>query len=192
MCAKNVFRIGRDINFGDSVIFKKFDWSLIWMKADEFCLLLKGYGFNFFAGVPCTILREIIGNLMSDRDVIYITATREEEAIGIATGAYLGGNKSVVLMQNSGIGNSIGALASLPLLYKVPMLLLISWRGYRGKDAPEHLIMGEAILRLLRSVGIPFQILSRERVEEEVSSAVRDMEKRQIPVALLLRRGVIK
>ena len=162
------------------------------MKSDEFCSLLKEYGFNFFVGVPCTILNDIIGHLLDDRDVTYITSTREEEAIGIATGAYLGGKRSVVLMQNSGIGNSIGALASLPLLYKVPMLLLISWRGYRGKDAPEHLIMGEAILRLLRSVGIPFQVLSRERVEEEVSVAVRDMEKQQIPVALLLRRGVIE
>jgi sulfopyruvate decarboxylase subunit alpha len=162
------------------------------MKADEFCLLLKGYGFNFFAGVPCTILKDIIGHLLNDRDVIYITATREEEAIGIATGAYLGGKKSVVLMQNSGIGNSMGALGSLPLLYKVPMLLLVSWRGYRGKDAPEHLIMGEAMLKLLRSVGIPFQMLSQWGIEEEVSTAVRDMEKRQIPIALLLRRGVIK
>ena len=192
MCAKNVFRIGRDIDFGDSVIFKKFDRGLVWMKADEFCLLLKGYGFNFFAGVPCTILRDIIGNLLNDRDVIYNTATREEEAIGIATGAYLGGKKSVVLMQNSGIGNSIGALASLPLLYKVPMLLLVSWRGYRGKDAPEHLIIGEATLKLLRNIGIPFQVLSREGVEKEVSAAIKDMEKQQVPVALLLRRGVIK
>lgn len=162
------------------------------MKADEFCLLLKDYGFNFFAGVPCTILKDIIGHLLNDRDVIYITATHEEEAIGIATGACLGGKKSVVLMQNSGMGNSIGTLGSLPLLYKVPMLLLVSWRGYRGKDAPEHLMMGEAILKLLRSVGIPFQVLSREGVDEEVSAAIGDMEKQQIPVALLLRRGVIK
>ena len=162
------------------------------MKADEFCLLLKDYGFNFFAGVPCTILKDIISHLLNDRDVIYVTAAREEEAIGIATGAYLGGKKSVVLMQNSGVGNSAGTLCSLPLLYKVPMLLLVSWRGYRGKDAPEHVIMGEAMPRLLRSVGIPFQVLSREGLEEEVSAAIADMEKQQIPVALLLRRGVIK
>jgi sulfopyruvate decarboxylase subunit alpha len=162
------------------------------MKADEFCMLLKDYGFNFFAGVPCTILKDIIDNLLNDQDVIYITATREEEAIGIATGAYLGGKKSVVLMQNSGMGNSIGTLCSLPLLYKIPMLLLVSWRGYRGKDAPEHVKIGEATLKLLRSVGIPFQVLSREGVEEEFSAAIRDMEKQQILVALLLRRGVIE
>jgi len=162
------------------------------MKADEFCLLLKDCGFNFFAGVPCTILKDIIGHLLNDRDVIYVTAAREEEAIGIATGAYLGGKKSVVLMQNSGMGNSVGTLCSLPLLYKVPMLLLVSWRGYHGKDAPEHVTIGEAMPRLLRSVGIPFQLLSREGVEEEVSAAIREMEKQQIPVTLLLRKGVIK
>jgi sulfopyruvate decarboxylase subunit alpha len=162
------------------------------MKADKFCLLLKDYGFNFFAAVPCTILEDIINHLFDDRNVIYITTTREEEAIGIATGAYLGGKKPVVLMQNSGMGNSVGTLCSLPLLYKVPMLLLVSWRGYRGKDAPEHVIMGEATLKLLRSVGIPFRVLSHEGVEEEVSAAIVEMEKQQIPVALLLRRGVIK
>jgi sulfopyruvate decarboxylase alpha subunit len=161
------------------------------MDANKFCLLLKDYGFNFFAGVPCTILKEIIDYLLNDRNVIYVAAAREEEAIGIATGAYLGGKKPVVLMQNSGLGNSFGTLCSLPLLYKVPILLLVSWRGYRGKDAPEHVTMGEATLRLLGSVGIPFQVLSRERVEEEASAAIVEAEKRQIPVALLLRGGVI-
>ena len=162
------------------------------MKADKFYLLLKDYGFNFFAGVPCTILKDIIGHLLNDRNVIYVAAAREQEAIGIATGAYLGGKKPVVLMQNSGMGNSVGTLCSLPLLYKVPMLLLVSWRGCRGKDAPEHVTMGGATLKLLRSVGIPFRVLSLEGVEEELSAAIRDMEKQQIPVALLLRRGVIK
>lgn len=162
------------------------------MKPHELCLLLKGYGFNFFVGVPCTILKDVIGHLLDDQEVTYIASAREEEAIGIATGGYFGGKKSVVLMQNSGMGNSIGALASLPLLYEVPMLLLISWRGYQGEDAPEHLMMGKATIELLKSVGIPFQVLSQGEIEKQVLAAVKDMEKQQIPVALLLRRGVIE
>ena len=161
------------------------------MKPIDFCLTLKKHGFNLFTGVPCSILKDIINCLQMDPDAPYISATREEEAIGIATGAFLGGKKPVVLMQNSGLGNSMGALASLPLLYKIPMLLLISWRGYQGKDAPEHLIMGEKTIKLLKDIGIPAQILLKKKTETAISIAVNVMEEQQVPVAVVIRRGVI-
>jgi len=161
------------------------------MKPVDFCLTLKKHGFNFFTGVPCSILKDIINCLQVDPDVPYVSATREDEAIGIATGAFLGGQKPVVLMQNSGLGNSMGALASLPLLYKIPMLLLISWRGYQGKDAPEHLIMGKNTIKLLKDTGIPTQILSKKRTEKAISTAVNVMEEQQVPVAIVIKRGVI-
>ena len=161
------------------------------MKSVDFCLTLKKHGFNFFVGVPCSILKNIVNFLQVDPDVPYVSATREDEAIGIATGAFLGGQKPVVLMQNSGLGNSIGALVSLPLLYKVPMLLLISWRGYQGKDAPEHLIMGKNTIKLLKDVGIPTQILSKKKTEKAISTAVDVMEEQQIPVAIVIKRGVV-
>lgn len=161
------------------------------MKSVDFCLTLKKHGFNFFAGVPCSILKDIINCLQVDPDVPYVSATREGEAIGIATGAFLGGKKPVVLMQNSGFGNSIGALTSLPLLYKIPMLLLISWRGYQGKDAPEHFIMGKKTIKLLKDVGIPTQILSKKKTEKAISTAVNVMEEQQVPVAIIIRKGVI-
>jgi len=161
------------------------------MKTVDFCLTLKKHGFNFSVGVPCSILKDIINCLQVDPDVSYVSATREDEAIGIATGAFLGGQKPVVLMQNSGLGNSISALASLPLLYKIPMLLLISWRGYQGKDAPEHLIMGKNTIKLLKDTGIPPQILSKKRTEKAISTAVNVMEEQQVPVAIVIRRGVI-
>jgi len=161
------------------------------MKSVDFCLTLKKHGFNFFIGVPCSILKNIINCLQVDPDVPYVSATREDEAIGIATGAFLGGQKPVVLMQNSGLGNSIGALASLPLLYKIPMLLLISWRGYQGKDAPEHLIMGKNTIKLLKDVGIPTQILSKKKTEKAISTAVNVMEEQQVPVAIVIKREVV-
>ena len=157
-----------------------------------FCTTLKEKGFNFFTGVPCSILKDVIIYLSEDPDVPYIPATREDEAIGIATGAYLAGKKPVVLMQNSGLGNSIGTLASLVLLYEIPLLLLISWRGYQGKDAPEHLIMGKSMLKLLEDIGVPAQLLSKENAEETISNAVKMMEERSLPTAIIVRRGVIE
>jgi len=158
----------------------------------DFCTMLTEQGFDFFTGVPCSILKGVINYLSEDPDVPYVPATREDEAIGIATGAYLAGKKPVVLMQNSGLGNSIGTLASLPLLYEIPLLLLISWRGYQGKDAPEHLIMGKATVKLLEDIGVPTQILPKEKAEETISDAVKMMEERSLPTAIIVRRGVIE
>lgn len=95
-------------------------------------------------------------------------------------------------MQNSGLGNSIGTLASLPLLYEIPLLILISWRGYQGKDAPEHLIMGKSTIKLLEDIGVPTQILPKEKAEETISDAVKIMEERSLPTAIIVRRGVIE
>lgn len=158
----------------------------------DFCAILKEKGFDFSTGVPCSILKDVINYLSEDPDVPYIPATREDEAIGIATGAYLVGKKPVVLMQNSGLGNSIGTLASLSLLYEIPMLLLVSWRGYQGKDAPEHHIMGKSTVKLLEDIGVPTQILPKEKAEETISGAVKVMEEKNMPTAIIVRRGIIE
>jgi len=157
-----------------------------------FCTMLKEKGFNFYTGVPCSILKGVINYLSEAPDVPYIPATREDEAIGIATGAYLAGKKPVVLMQNSGLGNSIGTLASLVLLYEIPLLLLISWRGYQGKDAPEHIIMGKSSVKLLEDIGVPTQILPKAGSEKTILNAVKIMEEKNIPTAIIVRRGVIE
>ena len=160
--------------------------------AVEFCSMLKRFGFNFSTSVPCSLLKDIIYHLTDDPDVTYIPATREDEALGIATGSYLAGKKPVVLMQNSGLGNSINALASLDLVYKIPLLLLISWRGYEGQDAPEHLVMGKSTLGLLEELGIPTQVISKEDPEAALLASIKKLEEKQTPIAMILRRGVLE
>ena len=162
------------------------------VSASQFCNLLKKNGFNFCTGVPCTILKDIILCLSSDSDLTYVPATREDEAMGIATGSYLAGKQPIVMMQNSGLGSSINPLASLDILYRIPMLLLISWRGYQGKDAPEHLIMGEAMLKLLDALGIPHQVISEDNPEAAISASVRTMRERGIPTAAILKSGIVQ
>lgn len=162
------------------------------MNSEQFCELLKDQGFTLFAGVPCSILTPILNTLMSDSAVIYVPATREDEAIGIAVGAYFGGRKSIVFMQNSGLGLSVNALASLTLLYRVPLLLLITWRGNTNLDAPEHLLMGKSTVKLLEAMEIPTYILEEKSVEEIVMKAHDTMERSSGPVVLLLREGIVK
>ena len=161
------------------------------MNHKEFCTLLKNNGFNFYTGVPCSILVNIINHLSKNKQFTYVPATREDEALGIAAGAYMGGKKPVVLMQNSGLGVSINALTSLVLLYKFQILLIISWRGYKGKDAPEHLLMGKYTLKFLRSTNIPTKILSKKTLEKQLRESIHIMTNQGKPVALVLKRGVI-
>jgi sulfopyruvate decarboxylase TPP-binding subunit len=93
-------------------------------------------------------------------------------------------------MQNSGLGVSVNALASLHLLYRMPCLLLITWRGYRGEDAPEHLVMGEIMPGLLDLLGIPHRAPSAETAEGDVDWAARRVRETARPVALTILPGL--
>ncbi len=160
-------------------------------NASSFIYLLKQQGINFFSGVPCSILTGIIRELIDDDSVTYVSSTREDEAVGIASGAYMAGKSPVVLMQNSGLGNSLNVLTSLSLIYKIPCLMLVSWRGYKGKDAPEHLIAGDISEKILRVAGIPFFVLEKENIENVIMSAMKLMKEKSIPVVILIKNGVL-
>jgi phosphonopyruvate decarboxylase len=73
---------------------------------------LLGRGFDFFTGVPCSLIESLIAALEADPAVLYVPAVREDAAVGVAAGAWLGGRRPVVLMQNSGLGTSLNALRS--------------------------------------------------------------------------------
>jgi sulfopyruvate decarboxylase subunit alpha len=161
--------------------------------AGPFVAALKAAGINFFAGVPCSLLKGLVRRLEADVDAHYISATREDSALGMAAGAWLGGRLPMVLMQNSGLGVSVNALASLSVMYEIPTLLLISWRGQGGKDAPEHLLMGEIMLPLLDLLKIPHRVLDPgEPMEPQVRWARDLMVSERRPVALVVPAGVLE
>src|SRR3989338_1654759 len=90
--------------------------------------ILRAEGFNFFTGVACSLLASLIRQL-EEKEPKYIPAAREDLAVGLASGAYLAGKWPVVLMQNSGLGYCLNALTSLNLIYKIPMLIVVGFRG---------------------------------------------------------------
>jgi sulfopyruvate decarboxylase subunit alpha len=154
--------------------------------------VLRSRGFDFFCGVPCSVLGRVIEYLSCSRGFQYVPATREDEALGIAVGAYMGGKKPVVLMQNSGLGNSIDALTSLVLLYRFPILLIISWRGYREKNFPEHSLMGKYMQDFLKTMKIPAIILSKNGLPKQIADADRMLKELEAPVALVLKKGMLE
>ncbi len=156
--------------------------------ADRFVDRLVAAGIDFFTGVPCSLVASVIAEL--ERRGLYHGETREDAALGVAAGAYLGGRLPMVVMQNSGLGVSLNALGSLHILYRVPVLLLVTWRGYAGADAPEHLVMGAVLPRLLDLFDTPHRAPTAESLEADVAWAAAELRRRGRPVALVVRPGL--
>ena len=110
---------------------------------------LKDTGIDFIVSVPCVNLSKLLDMIDEDEEIIHIPVTREEEGIGICAGAYLGGKKPAILMQNSGLGNSINALKSLDELYEFPLLMIMSHRGTEGENICGQVPMGQSTPRIL-------------------------------------------
>ena len=122
--------------------------------------ILKSLGFDFFASVPCSLLADLISLVEKDKTITYTPVTREEEGIGILSGAYLCGKKPVLLMQNSGLGNSINAVMSLSHFFKIPIVFIISHRGTKGEKINAQKPMGNVTKTLLKDIGVQFYQIS--------------------------------
>jgi len=158
----------------------------------EFAARLRVHGFDFFTGVPCSLIEDLIAVLERGEHGPYVTAVREDAAVGVAAGAWFGGRSPVVLMQNSGLGTSLNALASLSMMYGLPALVVVTWRGHAGKDAPEHILTGEITPKLLDLLRIPFRILAADSLDSDLAWAAREMRARMQPVALIVPPQVVE
>jgi sulfopyruvate decarboxylase subunit alpha len=120
------------------------------------CEGLHAAGSRHVVYVPDNPLSHVLKCLGDDfADVRTTLATREEEAFGIATGLYLGGARPTVMLQSSGLGNSLNALTSLVLPYQIPMLFVISMRGDAGEWNDAQVPMGRAVRPILDAIGVP-------------------------------------
>ena len=152
---------------------------------------LSHMGLDFFTGVPDSLLQSLCACLSDRAGKNYVIAANEGNAVGIAAGHYLAtGRPAVVFMQNSGIGNAVNPLLSLAdaLVYRIPMLLLIGWRGEPGtRDEPQHKKQGLITLPLLETMGIPARILDNNW-RETLSDCAELLEQGCIP-ALVIRKN---
>ena len=146
--------------------------------------------FKFFTGVPCSLLSGLISCLEKNNDAKYIPSVREDAAVGLCAGAYLAGSLPVLLMQNSGLGYCLNAFTSLNLIYKIPTLVIMSWRGQGGKDAPEHLIMGDINQKLLETAGMNYSVLKPDNCEETLGIALKKINEEKVPYTLMVEKGL--
>jgi sulfopyruvate decarboxylase subunit alpha len=147
---------------------------------------LKRARIDFTASVPCINLQELLRLVSDDLDIIHVPVTREEEGVGLCAGAWMGGRRPALLMQNSGLGNSINALASLDFLYEIPLIMIISHRGCEGEPIIGQVPMGQLTPRLLDAMEIPRFSPSPSEAEETVAVAWEKAEAQRRPAAVLL------
>jgi len=165
----------------------------------EFFELLQQSGFRFFTGVPDSLLKDlcayITDNAPPERHII---AANEGASVALAAGHYLAsGEPGVVYLQNSGLGNMVNPLASLvdAEVYAIPMLLMVGWRGEPGvKDEPQHVKQGKITLELVKTLGIPVEILpdSLDPAREVMDRAQTHIRENGAPYCVIIRKGTFE
>ena len=153
-------------------------------QTNVFNFLLKN-GIENYVGVPDSTLKKFIEEGLKKKKIII--STREEEAIGIATGMTLSGTKSLVFMQNAGFANSLSTITSLVQLYNIPLIFLIGWRGYLPDDAPEHTKIGNIQPKLLKILGLSSKVATTKNWKSSCEWALKNNEK-GLSCALIIRR----
>ena len=164
------------------------------ITAREFIKEACQHGFDFFTGVPCSFLTPLINGVLNDRVLRYVGATSEGEAVAIAAGAWLAGCQTVVMCQNSGLGNAINPLTSLNAPFRIPTLLLTTWRGQPGHpDEPQHAVMGAITHDLLTLLGLEKALFpsSTRELATTMALASDSLRARQLPFALVVADGSV-
>ena len=165
------------------------------IEASEFLEAARERGFGFYTGVPCSFLTPLINRVISDPATQYVGATSEGEAVAIAAGAWLAGRGAAVMCQNSGLGNTVNPLTSLNHPFRIPALLIVTWRGEPGlKDEPQHALMGEITSTLLEVIRIPHRAFPGESSEvgPVLAAAEEEMRRTGLPSALIMRKGTVR
>ena len=153
---------------------------------------LKACGIKLVSALPETWLVHVIRIAEDDPEMIVVQLAREEEGVGISAGAHLAGVRSAMLLQNHGLLASVNGIVSLARLYRIPLLMLISYRGEFGERDPWQTEGGGVTEPLLRALDIPYERLDEpSRLPDRIRKAQALAESSLKPVALLLGRDLM-
>lgn len=164
------------------------------IEAHNFLSVALREGYTFFTGVPCSYLKPFINYVSDCVDLDYIGASSEGEAVAVALGAHLAGKKTIVMCQNSGLGNTVNPLTSLNYPFRVPTLLITTLRGDPEiPDEPQHELMGQVTAELLKTMRIPHSHFPSQagEVEAVMNQAIESMRERSLPYAFIMKKGTV-
>jgi len=152
---------------------------------------LKACDIRIMSALPETWLVHLIRMADDDPQTTLVRLAKEEEGVGISAGAHLAGVKSAMLMQNHGFLQSINGIVSLARLYRIPLLMLISYRGEFGERDPWQ-TEGGSVTEALNALSIPYTRLEEPaHVARRIRKAQALAESSLKPVALLLCRDLM-
>lgn len=154
---------------------------------------IKAAGIRYLSALPETWLVYLLQLAEDDPEVTLVEVAKEEEAVGIAAGAYFAGKPNALLMQNHGFLAAINGIVSLALLYRIPLTMLIALRGHWGEPYPWHTQGGIHTEPVLRGLGIPFEYArDPATVGKQITEALTFANSSLSPVALLLTRELME
>ena len=162
------------------------------IKANEFLNQCLERGFNFFTGTPCSYLKPLINYVIDHKEFNFIDATNEGDAVAIASGVTIAGGRSVVMFQNSGLGNAVNPLTSLAYIFRIPLLIIVTHRGEPGgeKDEPQHELMGTITIRMLETMQISWAHFPNQvnEIEKVLNTADEYLKRESKPFALVMSK----
>ena len=167
------------------------------IEARDFIEAARERGFGWYAGVPCSYLTPFINYVVQDPSLRYLSMANEGDAVALIAGAALGTGGAacgVAMMQNSGLGNAVSPLTSLTWTFRLPQLLIVTWRGQPGvADEPQHALMGPITPTMLTTMEIPWELFPGERAAlgAALDRARTHLAANSRPYALLMPKGCV-
>jgi len=170
------------------------------IDARQFVEAARGHGFEWYAGVPCSYLTPFINYVLQDSSLHYVSMANEGDAVALIAGVALAGDSSrphkrgIAMMQNSGLGNAVSPLTSLTWTFRLPQLLIVTWRGQPGvADEPQHALMGPITPTLLDTMDIAWELFPTEAadVAAALERATAHMDGTGKPYCLLMQKNSV-
>ena len=164
------------------------------IKAESFIEAARKRGYRRYTGVPCSFLTPFINYVINDDELNYISSANEGDALATAAGAAIGGEPSIVMMQNSGLGNAISPLTSLAYVFRIPLLVIVTLRGAPDiNDEPQHVLMGKITDQILDAVQVPWEFFPTEesQIDAVLERAAGFMAKERRPYAIIMKKGTV-
>jgi phosphonopyruvate decarboxylase len=170
------------------------------IEAAQFVEAASERGFDWYAGVPCSYLTPFINYVLQDESLNYVSAANEGDAVALIAGVALGASgvhkarRGISMMQNSGLGNAVSPLTSLTWTFRLPQLLIVTWRGQPGvADEPQHALMGPVTPAMLDTMEIPWELFPTEAdaIGPALDRATAHMDSTGRPYALVMQKGSV-
>jgi phosphonopyruvate decarboxylase len=174
------------------------------IQARDFVEAARERHFDWYAGVPCSYLTPFINYVLQERSLRYLSMANEGDAVALIAGVALAGaagspgvllhGRGVSMMQNSGLGNAVSPLTSLTFTFRLPQLLIVTWRGRPGEtDEPQHQLMGAITPEMLRTMEIAWELFPTEvdAIGPALDRATAHMDRNGLPYALVMQKGTV-